>query len=155
MCTQQKYRETYFCCLGKCDASVLPGKLCSSSLTLRSVPGIDRTSRSSHTCPDSIARQTTQCVAFNIPFTFDAEAVCGIKLVTTSSAITSGATTSTATSASQSSAVSASITVTTTSAASQTSSGGPTPTATTNSAPSKMKLSNGVAVLIAMAGMLT
>ncbi|KAH9229553.1 hypothetical protein K456DRAFT_56410 [Colletotrichum gloeosporioides 23] len=54
MCTQQKYRERYFCCMAeKCDASVLP---------------------------DSIQRQTSECEARNMPFTFDTEAVCGIKL---------------------------------------------------------------------------
>ncbi|KAF4838796.1 hypothetical protein CGCTS75_v000643 [Colletotrichum tropicale] len=56
MCTQQKYRERYFCCMAeKCDASVLP---------------------------DSIQRQTSECEARNMPFTFDTEAVCGIKLST-------------------------------------------------------------------------
>ncbi|KAF5500573.1 hypothetical protein CGCS363_v005997 [Colletotrichum siamense] len=56
MCTQQKYRERYFCCMAeKCDASVLP---------------------------DSIQRQTSECDARNMPFTFDTEAVCGIKLST-------------------------------------------------------------------------
>ncbi|KAF5499692.1 hypothetical protein CGCF413_v006161 [Colletotrichum fructicola] len=56
MCTQQKYRERYFCCMAeKCDASVLP---------------------------DSIQRQTSECEARNMPFTFDTEAVCGIKLNT-------------------------------------------------------------------------
>ncbi|KAF3808166.1 hypothetical protein GCG54_00006781 [Colletotrichum gloeosporioides] len=56
MCTQQKYRERYFCCMSeKCDASVLP---------------------------DSIQRQTSECEARNMPFTFDTEAVCGIKLST-------------------------------------------------------------------------
>ncbi|KAF5521572.1 hypothetical protein CGCA056_v007569 [Colletotrichum aenigma] len=56
MCTQQKYRERYFCCMAeKCDASVLP---------------------------DSIQRQTSECEARNMPFTFDTEAVCRIKLST-------------------------------------------------------------------------
>ncbi|KAK2733786.1 hypothetical protein CKAH01_08200 [Colletotrichum kahawae] len=32
--------------------------------------------------PDSIQRQTSECEARNMPFTFDTEAVCGIKLST-------------------------------------------------------------------------
>ncbi|KAL0941486.1 uncharacterized protein CTRU02_204249 [Colletotrichum truncatum] len=54
MCTHQKYRERYFCCMAdKCDRSVLI---------------------------DSIQRQSLGCESWNNPFTFDAEAVCGIKL---------------------------------------------------------------------------
>ncbi|EEU37820.1 uncharacterized protein NECHADRAFT_88272 [Fusarium vanettenii 77-13-4] len=61
MCTQQEYRERYFCCMAeKCAASVLP---------------------------DSIQRQTLECEARNMEFTFDVEKVCGIKLTTTSSAV--------------------------------------------------------------------
>ncbi|KAK7943105.1 uncharacterized protein PG986_012218 [Apiospora aurea] len=61
MCTQQKYREKYFCCMAqKCAASVLP---------------------------DSIDRQNSECGARNMPFTFDVEAACGIKLAASSSAV--------------------------------------------------------------------
>lgn len=54
MCTQQKYREAYFCCMAKnCAADVLP---------------------------ESIIRQHSECRARNLDFTFDSEAVCGIRL---------------------------------------------------------------------------
>ncbi|KAM0313695.1 hypothetical protein ACHAPQ_011988 [Fusarium lateritium] len=57
MCTQQKYREAYFCCMAeKCDSDVMP---------------------------ESIERQHTECSARNLDFTFDAEKVCGIKPTTT------------------------------------------------------------------------
>ncbi|KAF6832251.1 hypothetical protein CMUS01_06991 [Colletotrichum musicola] len=56
MCTQQKYRERYFCCMAeKCEIEVLE---------------------------DSIERQSLGCETRNLPFTFDTEAVCGIKLST-------------------------------------------------------------------------
>ncbi|KAK1691134.1 hypothetical protein BDP55DRAFT_724680 [Colletotrichum godetiae] len=82
MCTQQKYRERYFCCMAqKCAASVLP---------------------------DSIQRQTLECEARNMPFTFDIEAVCGIKLTTSTSAAPAVTVTVTAVAGTQSSMPSAS-----------------------------------------------
>ncbi|SPJ74146.1 uncharacterized protein FTOL_03876 [Fusarium torulosum] len=63
MCTQQKYREAYFCCMAeKCDSDVMP---------------------------ESIERQHTECSARNLDFTFDAETVCGIKLTTTTTSASS------------------------------------------------------------------
>ncbi|KAJ5132865.1 hypothetical protein N7448_007023 [Penicillium atrosanguineum] len=62
MCDQQKYRETYFCCMAKkCASNVLP---------------------------DSIQRQTLECEARNMPFTFDEEAACGISPSTSASPAT-------------------------------------------------------------------
>ncbi|KAI5456052.1 hypothetical protein BGZ63DRAFT_368035 [Mariannaea sp. PMI_226] len=57
MCTQQKYREAYFCCMAEKCAS--------------------------HVLPDSIQRQHLECEARNMDFTFDVEKVCGIKMPTT------------------------------------------------------------------------
>ncbi|KAH6962999.1 hypothetical protein DER45DRAFT_552177 [Fusarium avenaceum] len=63
MCTQQKYREAYFCCMAeKCDSDVMP---------------------------ESIERQHTECSARNLDFSFDAEKVCGIKLTTTTASASS------------------------------------------------------------------
>ncbi|KAF5547068.1 hypothetical protein FPHYL_10360 [Fusarium phyllophilum] len=58
MCTQKKYRESYFCCMAeKCDPDVMP---------------------------ESIERQHTGCQARSLDFSFDAKKVCGIKLEVTS-----------------------------------------------------------------------
>ncbi|KAK6714794.1 hypothetical protein SNK04_005726 [Fusarium graminearum] len=63
MCTQNKYREAYFCCMAKnCEALVLTR---------------------------SVERQHDECQARNLDFTFDAEKACGIKLATTTSVTSS------------------------------------------------------------------
>ncbi|KKZ60236.1 hypothetical protein EMCG_05046 [[Emmonsia] crescens] len=109
-CTQQKYRETYFCCMGKkCASSVLP---------------------------DSVQRLSLDCEGRSLPFTFDAEAVCGIKL-TTSSATSASAT-----------STSAGLT------GSQTSSGAPAPTTTPNSAPGMRVMLKAAVIIVAASGIL-
>ncbi|KAI3555609.1 hypothetical protein CABS01_02755 [Colletotrichum abscissum] len=133
MCTQQKYRERYFCCMAqKCAASVLP---------------------------DSIQRQTLECEARNMPFTFDTEAVCGIKLTTSTSVaptvtvtVTGGAgTQSSVPSASGSSSVLVATTMASTPVIAPTLSAGVnTPTATSSSG-SAGRL-RGSLVLVAAAG---
>ncbi|KAL5346315.1 hypothetical protein ACLOAV_008584 [Pseudogymnoascus australis] len=60
MCTQKKYRERYFCCMVK-------NKNCPNTVF-----------------PDALKRSTEACEGRNIPFTFDVEQVCGVKLTTTS-----------------------------------------------------------------------
>ncbi|RSM16728.1 hypothetical protein CDV31_004500 [Fusarium ambrosium] len=148
MCTQQKYRERYFCCMAeKCAASVLP---------------------------DSIQRQTLECEARNLEFTFDVEKVCGIKLTTTSSAASSTATStvsSTVTSNSDESSTTSTLTSTastpettadassdvdseTSSAnASETSSAG-NAAPTTNSGLQMKAMVNGIAIIAALSGMM-
>ncbi|KAI6765658.1 hypothetical protein HG530_006728 [Fusarium avenaceum] len=90
MCTQQKYREAYFCCMAeKCDSDVMP---------------------------ESIERQHTECSARNLDFSFDAEKVCGIKLTTTTTSTSSATVTAETTSIKHESlatTVSASMTSTT------------------------------------------
>jgi hypothetical protein len=117
--------------------------------------------------PDSIQRQTLECEARNMPFTFDAEAVCGIKLATSTTISTTA--TSTATSSSTASATSASTTAASSagttgasstgtsgvsSTASPTSSGVPTPTSASSGTLSEGILSNGVSILVAVCGLL-
>ncbi|WZH48599.1 uncharacterized protein QYS62_009779 [Fusarium acuminatum] len=64
LCTLKDMREKFFCCLAKnCADNVLP---------------------------EQIPRSSDNCDAYNLPFTFDPEAVCGIKLPV-SSTTTSGA----------------------------------------------------------------
>ncbi|KAM5372473.1 hypothetical protein ACJZ2D_007511 [Fusarium nematophilum] len=148
MCTQQKYRERYFCCMAeKCAASVLP---------------------------DSIERQTLECEARNMEFTFDVEKACGIKLTTTSSIIsatTTSATTGEGTSTANGSANESSATSASTAAAStqdtttETSSTGTSGSSSTgaseasstesttpvdNSASQARVMLNGVVLLVAM-----
>ncbi|KAJ4128212.1 hypothetical protein NW768_008499 [Fusarium equiseti] len=54
VCTLDDMREKFLCCIAvSCAANVLP---------------------------EQIERSGNDCVAWNLPFTFDAEAVCGIKL---------------------------------------------------------------------------
>ncbi|KAH7007360.1 hypothetical protein EDB80DRAFT_718633 [Ilyonectria destructans] len=146
MCTQQKYRERYFCCMAeKCAPSVMP---------------------------DSIQRQSLGCETRNLPFTFDAEAVCGITL-TTSSTSTADAT-STATSDAKSSVVSASASAASTGSSEASSTGSSdasstgsetgsgestnsaqsTPTTTTSSAPVERVVLSSVAILVAVSGIL-
>ncbi|KAH6658452.1 hypothetical protein BKA67DRAFT_558092 [Truncatella angustata] len=141
MCTQQKYREKYFCCMAeKCAASVMP---------------------------DSITRQTSECEARNLPFTFDAEAVCGIKLTTSSTSSAPAAVTVTVTSDSPSSTVSTTSSVASaadttaatsssssglSSSSSQTGTGGSTPSPTANSAPVEKAMLTGIAGLIVGVG---
>ncbi|CEJ61428.1 hypothetical protein PMG11_09963 [Penicillium brasilianum] len=112
MCDQQKYREAYFCCMGKkCASSVLP---------------------------DSIVRQQADCNARNMPFTFDALAVCGITLTTTTTSSTTASSGSSASStASTASATTSAGSATGTSAASSTDASGSSATASkTNTASS-------------------
>ncbi|CAG7563482.1 unnamed protein product [Fusarium equiseti] len=73
-CTEKKYREAYYCCIAKnCEPIVLTR---------------------------SIERHHDGCIARNLDFTFDVEEACGIKLETTSSAVSAKtAATSAATSA--------------------------------------------------------
>ncbi|CAJ0544565.1 Ff.00g036800.m01.CDS01 [Fusarium sp. VM40] len=104
LCTLKDMREKFFCCLAKnCADNVLP---------------------------EQIPRSSDNCDAYNLPFTFDPEAVCGIKLPV-SSTTTSGAeaTTSEASTVSKPHSVSATAkdveTTTETSAASQTTAAAP------------------------------
>ncbi|KAF4993230.1 hypothetical protein FGRMN_6594 [Fusarium graminum] len=73
VCTLKDMREKFFCCIAKkCDSDVLP---------------------------DQIQRSSDNCVAYKLPFTFDAEAVCGIKLSTSDTLTGTTATTSEASTA--------------------------------------------------------
>ncbi|KAH7242936.1 hypothetical protein MRS44_002156 [Fusarium solani] len=140
MCTQQKYRERYFCCMAeKCAPSVLP---------------------------DSIQRQTLECEARNMEFTFDVEKVCGIKLTTTSSAVSftvpfrvsSTAVSDSNESLTTSTLVSTAPTPETTTDASSagasetTSAGSAAPT--TNSGMQTKAMMNGIAIIAALSGMM-
>ncbi|KAM6536242.1 hypothetical protein FALCPG4_002253 [Fusarium falciforme] len=140
MCTQQKYRERYFCCMAeKCAPSVLP---------------------------DSIQRQTLECEARNMEFTFDVEKVCGIKLSTSSSAPSSTPTStvsSTVTSSSDESSTTSTLVSTATTpetttdassagASETTSAGSAAPT--TNSGMQTKAMMNGIAIIAALSGMI-
>ncbi|KAF5622070.1 uncharacterized protein FTJAE_11036 [Fusarium tjaetaba] len=70
VCTLKDMREKFFCCIAKnCAENVLPGN---------ASPSIDQTVSNLGT--EQIERSSSDCDAHGIPFTFDAEAVCGIKL---------------------------------------------------------------------------
>ncbi|KAF5575548.1 hypothetical protein FPANT_11290 [Fusarium pseudoanthophilum] len=85
VCTLKDMRQKFFCCIAKnCAENVLP---------------------------EQIERSSNDCVAHGIPFTFDAEAVCGIKLPVSSETISVSVTTSEATTVTK---AKASETVTTT-----------------------------------------
>ncbi|KAF4334044.1 hypothetical protein FBEOM_12121 [Fusarium beomiforme] len=61
VCTLKDMREKFFCCIAEnCAANVLP---------------------------EQIERSSDGCVAWNKPFTFDPEAVCGIKLPVSSETV--------------------------------------------------------------------
>ncbi|KAJ5886231.1 uncharacterized protein N7473_008905 [Penicillium subrubescens] len=148
MCDQTKYRETYFCCLGtKCASSVLP---------------------------DAIVRQESACEAWNMPFTFDALAVCGITLTTSTTVSTSAASTGAANSAASTtsttstasatasagsstgtSAVSSTNASGSTSTASKASTGTSTSTPTGNGASSNKVMLNAVVGIVAASVMLS
>ncbi|CAI7588157.1 unnamed protein product [Penicillium palitans] len=66
MCDKQQYREAYFCCMKDCNPNVMP---------------------------DSITRQHRECKARNMDFTFDAEAICDVKLTTSAGFLVAAATT--------------------------------------------------------------
>ncbi|GKU22862.1 unnamed protein product [Fusarium langsethiae] len=84
MCTQNKYREAYFCCMAKnCEAIVLTR---------------------------SVERQHDECQARNLDFTFDTEKVCGIKLAASTSTTSSTEAAAPSTASEASSAVAAPIT---------------------------------------------
>ncbi|KAJ5858094.1 hypothetical protein N7455_008988 [Penicillium solitum] len=89
MCDKQQYREAYFCCMKDCNPNVMP---------------------------DSITRQHRECKARNMDFTFDAEALCGVKLTTSAGFLVAAPTTT-------SSASAATVTVTATAAADSTTTG--------------------------------
>ncbi|KFY71711.1 hypothetical protein V499_08113 [Pseudogymnoascus sp. VKM F-103] len=142
MCNQQKYRERYFCCMAT-------NKNCPSSVF-----------------PDALERHTSNCAGRNIPFTFDVEKVCGIKLTTSSSVVP----TATPTAASDSTKSSTSETTSKASTPDSTTKGS-TPdeassssafeasstesvTPVPNSAPQATVIFNGVAVFLAASAML-
>lgn len=106
---------------------------------------------------EQIPRSSDNCDAYNLPFTFDPEAVCGIKLPV-SSTTTSGAeaTTSEASTVSKSHSVSATAndveTTTETSAASQTTAAAPETTSAENGA-LRVKAAWGGVVLSVLFGM--
>ncbi|KAF4462046.1 hypothetical protein FALBO_11149 [Fusarium albosuccineum] len=146
MCTQQKYRERYFCCMAeKCAPSVLP---------------------------DSVERQILGCEAFGMEISFDVEKdvekVCGIKFTLSSSAVsTTAVSTATVDSdeastrpASTAAAATADTTTGTTTEesamstteASSDSTSEAAATPTPNSAPQSRVAMNGVIILIAAAG---
>ncbi|KAM0229964.1 hypothetical protein ACHAP5_011508 [Fusarium lateritium] len=67
LCTLKDMREKFFCCIAKnCADNVLP---------------------------EQIVRSSDNCDAYNIPFTFDPEAVCGIKLPVSTDTMSDAATT--------------------------------------------------------------
>ncbi|KAJ3541542.1 hypothetical protein NM208_g4563 [Fusarium decemcellulare] len=152
MCTQQKYRERYFCCMAeKCDSSVLP---------------------------DSVERQILGCEAFGMEISFDVEKdvekVCGIKFTLSSSAVSTTAVSTTTVDSNEAStepastAAAATADTTTgtatdatteesamsTTEASSDSTSEAVATPTPNSAPQSRVALQGIAVLIATAGML-
>ncbi|KAF5634204.1 hypothetical protein F52700_5925 [Fusarium sp. NRRL 52700] len=68
VCTLEDMREKFFCCIAEnCADNVLP---------------------------EQIERSSNDCDAHGIPFTFDAEAVCGIKLPVSSATVSVSVTTS-------------------------------------------------------------
>ncbi|KIL86099.1 hypothetical protein FAVG1_10493 [Fusarium avenaceum] len=91
VCTLKDMREKFFCCIAKnCADDVLP---------------------------EQIVRSSDNCDAYKIPFTFDPEAVCGIKLPVSSDTTSSAeATTSEASTATVLKSHSVSTTTTTTDA---------------------------------------
>ncbi|OAX82055.1 hypothetical protein ACJ72_03597 [Emergomyces africanus] len=118
MCTQQKYRERYFCCMGeKCSSSVLP---------------------------DSIQRISLDCEDRNLTFTFDPEAVCGIKLITTLASATPTGTLESTSAASSSTIASQTVPIET-----QTTAGGPVPTTTPNGASPVRVMLKAAVILVA------
>ncbi|KAJ4256183.1 hypothetical protein NW762_009261 [Fusarium torreyae] len=135
MCTQQKYREKYFCCMAeKCDSDIMP---------------------------ESIERQHSECRARDLDFTFDAEKVCGINLTTTTTPASSATVAATTSSVShESSATSTTALVTsdaeTTTTAESTpeasSTGSAAPVA--DSAPQVKFALSGIAMLFVVSGML-
>ncbi|RSL59689.1 hypothetical protein CEP54_007133 [Fusarium duplospermum] len=124
--------------------------------------------------PDSIQRQTLECEARNMEFTFDAEKVCGIRLSTTSSAASSTTTStasSTVTSDSDESSTTSALTSTATmpqttadtssDVGSETSSAGASETSSAgNSAPTTngglrtSAMMNGISIIVALSGMM-
>ncbi|KAG5655998.1 hypothetical protein KAF25_001568 [Fusarium avenaceum] len=132
LCTLKDMREKFFCCLAKnCAANVLP---------------------------EQIPRSSDNCDAYKIPFTFDPEAVCGIKLSVSSDTVSSAeATTSEVSTATVSKSHSVSTTATDaettteTSAASQTTAATVETTSAENGA-LKMKAAWGSVVLPVLFG---
>ncbi|KFY23561.1 hypothetical protein V491_02492 [Pseudogymnoascus sp. VKM F-3775] len=144
MCTQQKYRERYFCCMAT-------KKNCPSTVF-----------------PDSLKRQSKNCAERNLPFTFDVEKVCSITLTTSSSSVptatptgtsdsTKATTTGSATEDSTpDSTAEASSTGTSDASSSGTSGASSSGSATPlpNNAPQAAVILNGVAILVAATAML-
>ncbi|CAI7653693.1 unnamed protein product [Penicillium crustosum] len=152
MCDKQQYREAYFCCMKDCNPNVMP---------------------------DSITRQHRECKARNMDFTFDAEALCGVKLTTSAGFLVAAATTSSSasaatvtvtatpaadstttgdpksskTSASTTSAASSTIIQQASSTGNQTSSASSTP-APTNGAPGKGAIGNAALILVALSALM-
>ncbi|KAF4416086.1 hypothetical protein FACUT_12880 [Fusarium acutatum] len=86
VCTLKDMREKFFCCIAEnCAENVLPGN--ASLENARTVTDLSA---------EQIERSSNDCDAHGIPFTFDAEAVCGIKLPVSSQAVSISITTSTA-----------------------------------------------------------
>lgn len=119
MCDKQQYREAYFCCMKDCNPNVMPGKLILSiSIPLflyYSSTGSGIVANNLYDL-DSITRQHRECKARNMDFTFDAEALCGVKLTTSAGFLVAAPTTT-------SSASAATVTVTATAAADSTTTG--------------------------------
>ncbi|KAF4494089.1 hypothetical protein FAGAP_9782 [Fusarium agapanthi] len=100
-CTLKGMRQKFFCCIAEnCADNVLPGDDSLSN---------DRTVTDLGT--EQIERSSKDCDAHGNPFTFDAEAVCGIKLPVSSATASVSVTTSEATTVTK---AKASETVTTT-----------------------------------------
>ncbi|GKU06699.1 hypothetical protein FLAG1_09609 [Fusarium langsethiae] len=94
VCTLNDMREKFFCCIAEnCADNVLP---------------------------EQIERSSDGCVAWNLPFTFDAEAVCGIKLPASSDTSSEAASTTTVARVKTSDAVTTTVTGTETEAAAST-----------------------------------
>ncbi|KAK8069419.1 hypothetical protein PG994_006035 [Apiospora phragmitis] len=108
--------------------------------------------------PDSIERQNTECEARNMPFTFDIEAACGIKLSTSSSVLPSSAAAPTTTSDSRSLSASATVTAATNPSGvvptGSPASNGASPSLTPNSVAMGRAMWNGAVALVVVSGLL-
>jgi hypothetical protein len=104
---------------------------------------------------DSIQRQNRECGVRNLPFTFDAEVVCGIKLATSSSTVLPSPTTSTTITTGDSNTSTTSVLPSKTSpTGNQTNSVNSTPTQTPNSAQAEGVVLGSTALFLLMCGIL-
>ncbi|EKJ74252.1 hypothetical protein FPSE_05549 [Fusarium pseudograminearum CS3096] len=135
VCTLNDMREKFLCCIAEnCASNVLP---------------------------EQIERSGNDCVAWNLPFTFDPEAACGIKLPTSSDTSSEARSTITVVRATTSDAVTTTATGTETETTASATESSATDKTTTTSEPtpvdngaSNMKAIGGAIVLPVLLGLL-